>query len=218
MYTAAGDGGTGPGRKVGRKPAFDAEDVVAAAIAEGLDRFTMAAVAARVGVVTAAIYRLFPSRDQLVLACLDTAAATIATPPEGAGWREALHLWADECWRVCEDFPGLSRLVYSFPPAFTRIEDVLGAYSASLMAHGRTPRQAMFALDFIGDTVFASHLGVEAMRMVDDEGARGLDRVREVLGDGPTVLQPDESWTGRAALDTKIDFIVAGLDRTWPEL
>lgn len=218
MQAAVGDGGRGLGRKAGRKPAFDAQDVVAAAIAEGIDRFTMTAVAARVGVVTAAIYRLFPSRDQLMLACLDTAAASIVTPAEGTGWREALYLWADECWRVCDDYPGLSRLVYNFPPAFTRVEEVLGAYTVTLMAHGRTPRQAMFALDFLGDTVFASHLGVEAMRVVDDDGARGIDRVREMLGDASGVLQPDESWTGRSACDTKVAFIIEGLERSWPEM
>ncbi|AVL99481.1 TetR/AcrR family transcriptional regulator [Gordonia iterans] len=205
-------------RKVGRKPAFTADDVVAAAIAEGIDRFTLSAVAERLGVVTAAIYRLFPSRDDLVIACLDVAGSTLAVPEPGALWREVLQLWADECWRVCDEFPGLSRLVYTFAPAPSRVEHVFAAYAAALAAQGKTRGQAMFALDFIGDSVFASHLSVESMREVDDQGESGLDRIRRVLGDGDTPLAPDDSWVDRGAIDTKIDFILTGLERHWPEI
>ena len=204
------------GRKVGRKPAFTAADAVAAAIAEGVDRFTLAAVATRLGVVTPAIYRVFPSRDDLVVACLDTAGASLARPQPGMSWREALLLWADECWRLCEEYPGLSRLVYSYPAPPTRIEPVLHAYTAHLGAQGKTPRQAMFALDFIGDTVFASHLGVESMRTVRDDGRTGLATVRDAVG-ADALLQPEESWTGRTVLDVKIAFILDGLSHSWPE-
>ncbi len=207
------------GRKVGRKPAFTAEDAVAAAVAAGVDRFTLAAVADRLGVVTAAIYRVFPSRDDLVIACLDAAAATLSVPSPGTPWREALRLWAQECWRVCEEFRGLSRLVYAYPVAFTRIEEVLAGYLAVLAADGKTAGQAMFALDFIGDTVFATHLGIDAMRAVDEHGRTGLERVRLALDEAPApALRPEESWVDRGALDLKLDFILSGLERQWPEL
>ncbi|XKK38812.1 TetR/AcrR family transcriptional regulator [Nocardiopsis sp. ARC36] len=211
-------GGVPGSRKVGRKPAFTAADVVAAAIAEGIDRFTLSAVADRLGVVTTAIYRLFPSREDLVIACLDAAGATIALPEPGAHWRAALRLWADECWRLCEEFPGLNRAVYIHPTAPTRIERVFRAYAENLGAQGKTPRQAMFALDFIGDTVFASHLGVEAMRTVDEDGRSGLDAVRDEIGDANAVLRPEDSWTGREVMDTKIEFILRGLPEHWPEI
>ncbi|MBM9463641.1 TetR/AcrR family transcriptional regulator [Aeromicrobium sp. YIM 150415] len=205
------------GRKVGRKPAFTADDVVAAAVAEGVDRFTLSAVAERLGVVTAAIYRLFGSREDLVTACLDAAGATIVLPEPAASWRDTLRRWADECWRVCEDYPGLSRLVYAYPAAPTRIENVFKAYADHLAAQGKTPRQAMFALDFIGDTVFASHLGVESMRAVDEDGRTGLDTVRDAIGESGSPLHPEESWTTRKAMDTKIEFILTGLEQNWPE-
>lgn len=211
-------GGTPGSRKVGRKPAFTAADVVAAAVAEGIDRFTLAAVAERLGVVTTAIYRLFPSRDDLVIACLDTAGASITLPSPDMHWRNTLRLWADECWRVCEDYSGLSHLVYVYPIAPTRITGVFAAYTDNLAARGKTPRQAMFALDFIGDTVFASHWGVEGMRSVDDTGKSGLDLVRDAVGDEDTPFRPEDSWTGRQAMDTKVDFILTGLEHNWPEL
>lgn len=205
------------GRKAGRKPAFAAQDVVAAAFAEGIDRFTLAAVADRLGVVPTAIYRLFPSRDDLVIACLDAAGETIARPAPGQHWRETLRMWADECWRVCEEYPGLSRLVFAYPVAPTRIEPVFNAYAENLTAQGRTRRQAMFALDLLGDTVFACHLGVESMRSVNEKGRRGLDAVREAVGDSDAFFCPEESWTGRKMMDTKIEFILTALEQNWPE-
>lgn len=204
------------GKKVGRKPAFTEHDVIRAAMDEGIDRFTLAAVADRIGVVTTAVYRLFPSRDDIVIACLDTVAATIRCPEPGADWRDTLELWADECWRVCEENPGLARVVYSFAPAFTRIAHILDAYAASLTPHGVTVGQAMFALDFLGDTVFACHLGVQAMRAVDATGTTGLDRVREALGDNDSGLRPEDSWTDRGLTDVKVRFIISGLEQQWP--
>ncbi|WP_306362163.1 TetR/AcrR family transcriptional regulator [Nocardia sp. CC227C] len=206
------------GKKVGRKPAFTADDVVRAAMDLGIDTFTLAAVADRIGVVTTAIYRVFPSRDDIVVACLDTIAATVRRPAPGADWRDTLHLWADECWRVCEEYPGLDHVVYSFAPAFTRIAHILDEYAASITAHGKTPGQAMFALDFIGDTVFVCHLGVVSMRATDSSGATGLDRVRSALGADPTALRPRDSWQDRGMTDVKVDFIINGLERHWPEI
>lgn len=213
-----GRGAIPGGRKVGRRPAFTAADVVAAAVAEGIDRFTLSAVAKRLGVVTTAIYRIFPSREDLVIACLDAAGATIALPEPDMHWRDSLRLWADECWRVCEEYPGLGRLVYTYPLAPTRIQGVFSAYADNLATQGKTPRQAMFALDFLGDTVFASHWGVESMRSVNDTGKRGLDTVRDALGDRDALFRPEESWASRRAMDTKVEFILTGLERNWPEL
>ena len=215
--SSAGNPAFVAGPKAGRKPAFDARDAVSAALAEGIDRFTLAAVAHRLGVVTAAIYRVFPSRDDLVIACLDAVGATIALPAQDMPWRDTLRLWADECWRLCEEYPGLSRVVFAFPAAPTRISHVVIAYADNLAAHGITVRQAMFALDFLGDTVFACHLGVESMRSVGRDGTTGLDVVKAAVRDSEAFFQPEESWTGRKTMDTKVEFILSGLEHHWPE-
>ncbi|MGW4844335.1 TetR/AcrR family transcriptional regulator [Nocardia brasiliensis] len=205
------------GKKVGRKPAFTEHDVIQAAMDEGLDTFTLAAVAERIGVGATAIYRLFGSRDDIVVACLDTIAATIRLPEPGMDWRVALRQWANECWRICEENPGLPRVVYTYAPAVTRITAILDAYAKALAPHDITQGQAGFALDLIGDTVFACHLGVQAMRSVDPTGATGLDQVRQALGDRTSVLQPHESWQQRGLTDLKVDFIITGLEHHWPE-
>lgn len=211
---AQGDGIT---RKVGRKPAFDADDVIDAAFAEGVDRFTMAAVADRLGVVTPAIYRVFRSRDEIEAAALRRAAASIALPAPGSDWRAVLRMWADECWKVCEDHRGLTRAVFANPIAFNHIEHVAAAYAGALAADGWTVGQSAFALDFLGDTVFASHLGIQAMRAVDDAGESGYDRARRAAADD-AVFRPEPAWIDRTALDAKVDFIIAGLADRRPGL
>lgn len=205
------------GRKSGRKPLFTEQDVIDAALADGLDRFTLSAVAQRLGVVTPAIYRLFASREAIVVACLDRAAATITLPSDDLDWRAILRLWADECWRVCEEFPGLSRVVYDYAPAFTRVEAVLSEYVRSLGAAGKSSGQAMFALDFIGDTVFACHLGVQSWRDENAAGATGFDQVKAAVSPD-SLLAPNEAWRERGVVEVKLDFIIMGLEHHWPEI
>lgn len=76
----------------------------------------------------------------------------------------------------------------------------------------------MFAFDFLGDTVFASHLGVETMRTIDENGRSGLAALSDALDDHDGPLEPDTTWTTRKAMDTKVDFIIDGLRHDWPEI
>jgi hypothetical protein len=75
----------------------------------------------------------------------------------------------------------------------------------------------MFALDFLGDTVFASHLGVEALRTIHENGKTGLDLMRDAVVSEDALFQPEESWAGRTIMDTKVEFILLGLEQHWPE-
>lgn len=207
----------GPGKKTGPKPSFSREDVIDAALELGISDFTLSAVARKLGVVTAALYRVFPSRDAVLDACLARAAATIRTPDPEAPWQDALHLWASECWRLCEQFPGLSRTLFTFPAAASHIEGTLEVYAHALERHGKSRSQAAFALDFIGDTVMAFGLGKESMQSTDDSGTTGLDQVLDRMGE-EHLFQPDESWADRGFTDVKVNFIIDGLERNWPEI
>lgn len=62
------------GRKTGPKPKFSAADVIDAVLEIGLDRFTMAQVAKKVGVGAPSLYRIYESREDLV----------------GSAWRRSL--------------------------------------------------------------------------------------------------------------------------------
>ena len=82
------------GRRTGPKPSFNADDVVDAAFAEGLHVMTLAGVARSLGVAPQTLYRVYPSRDAVVVACLERAAATLAAPDPALPWSDQLRDWA----------------------------------------------------------------------------------------------------------------------------
>ncbi|GAB77022.1 TetR/AcrR family transcriptional regulator [Austwickia chelonae] len=205
------------GRKTGPKPSFTRDEVVTAALDIGIAEFTLARVAERVGVGTSALYRLFPSREDLVHACLEYAARTLAWPDPQLGWPDQLRSYAEGIWRFCEEYPGVALVLLTTPGQHSHIQQNLHACLRHLEAAGLSRERSEFALDFIGDTVIATHIGVTAMRRHDQEGQSGLDAARDRLAEEaartglPTIISPDESWTARGDLERKVEFVIAGL-------
>ncbi len=83
----------------GPKPAFTPDDVVQTAMQiadeDGLGAVTMAAVSARLGYTTMAIYRYFPSKEALLDAIVDAGLGLPPKPRSPRGtWREELEDWA----------------------------------------------------------------------------------------------------------------------------
>ncbi|WP_035855444.1 TetR/AcrR family transcriptional regulator [Cryptosporangium arvum] len=91
--------GERPAPRRGPRPAFDRERIARAGIEiadrEGLAAVTMQRVAESLGVTKMALYRYLPGKAELVALMVDIG---IGAPPApgGAGWREALALWARE--------------------------------------------------------------------------------------------------------------------------
>lgn len=77
--------------KRGRPPQISRDDVVGAAMAIGLDRFTMASVAERLGVTTPALYTHVNSRDELLTLVSTELVSRIEAALDTAGdWRAFL--------------------------------------------------------------------------------------------------------------------------------
>ncbi|MCK7637341.1 TetR/AcrR family transcriptional regulator [Corynebacterium pygosceleis] len=206
------------GRKTGPKPSFTVDDVVDAALEIGIARFTLAQVAQRIGVSTSAVYRLFAGRDDLVHACLSRGATTVRWPDGDAGsWQELLRDWAEASWEVCERYPGLDEVLFTFPGAFRHIQGAARSLVDSLCGFGFTEPQALFALDFIGDTVISTHLSVSTLRNLGEDGRTGFEQIVAAAREDDA-FKPHESWIGRGFLDAKLDFIIAGLEERRPEV
>ncbi|MCK7662497.1 TetR/AcrR family transcriptional regulator [Corynebacterium sp. CCM 9185] len=206
------------GRKTGPKPSFSVEDVVDAALEIGIARFTLAEVAKQIGVSTSAVYRVFDSRDDLVDACLARGAASVEWPDAAAGsWQELLRQWAETTWMVCERYQGLDQVLFTFPGAFRHIQGIARTLVDALHEFGFTESQALFALDFIGDTVISTHISISTMRGTGEDGRTGFEKLVEVA-QKDDAFKPQESWIGRGFLDSKLDFIIAGLEGRRPEV
>ena len=195
------------GRPTGPKPGFTRAEVVAAALALGVADFTLAGVAARLGVATSALYRTISSREDLLRACLDEIAARIDFTPDPDDWRRNARNQADALWTELEASPGLDRVLIGVPWAAECFADTIGAAHRAFMAAGMNEEDAALAVDVVGDTVISSHVGVTALR-ADRAGGTGPRPGRSAL---PTPFHLDPSWLERGWLDRKIDLLVDGL-------
>jgi len=86
-----------------------AEEVVAAALAvaarDGLDRLSMRAVAAEIGVTVMALYRHVPGKEALLDAMVGRLLAQIALPGDDLPWRDALRHVAHEMLALARRYP-----------------------------------------------------------------------------------------------------------------
>ncbi len=153
-------------------------DAIATAVVEvGFHDLTFSAVAERLGVGQATLYRHASNRDELVRLGLDRVLRTAEWPDADGEWRPLLERWAIAAWRVWEQYPGavleLTRGVV--PWSIVSLSDRVGT---ALVERGFTARAAVLAVDLVFDLTADSRRGVEILDapMVTQEG-----RVREVL-------------------------------------
>jgi AcrR family transcriptional regulator len=92
----------------GPRPAFSLDQVVGAAVELadeiGLQEFSMAKLAARLGSAPMSLYRYVGSKAELLVLMLDAAFGPLPpTAPPPAPWREALTFWAHALYAVYRD-------------------------------------------------------------------------------------------------------------------
>ena len=141
---------------------MDTEAIGIAVLEVGFHALTFSAVAEKLGVGQATLYRHASSRDELVRLGLDRALRTADWPDTGGGWRPMLERWAIAAWRLWEQHPGavleLTRGVV--PWSIVLLSDHVGA---ALVERGFTPRAAVLAVDLVFDLTADSRRGVEIL-------------------------------------------------------
>ncbi|MDO4685264.1 MAG: TetR/AcrR family transcriptional regulator [Corynebacterium sp.] len=206
------------GRKTGPKPRFHIEDVVNTALSLGLDTFTLSDVARTLKVSTPSLYRVVATREELVHLCLKKVAKELRIPPPTTPWQDQLRFYVDEIWEIAERYPGTVKAIVNTPGAHVHVQQFFRDFSASLSNAG-FPGDAQlidFALDFLGDTTFMTHLQISTYRSAN--ATDGLQHVKELLHkeaeqSGEATHFPfDESWTQRGFLDQKVEFIIKGME------
>ena len=207
------------GRRTGPKPVFTAEAVVTAALELGVARFTLADVAARLGVKSPALYRVISSREDLLCACLGRIARRAQRPDYPDTWPGMLRRFGNWLWDLLEEYPGLAETLMTVPWAHQAFGPSMAHTLTELEARGLERSDALLAMDFVADTVVGSHMVIEVMRAplveTDATWASGLaaaqKRYREEGGRVPPEMAPDQSWVGRGLVDQKIELIITGL-------
>lgn len=141
---------------------MSADDIAAAVLEVGFVDLTFAAIAERLGVGQATLYRHAASRDELVRLGLDLALRQYPWPDLDGEWRPLLERWAIASWRAWEKHPGAVLEVARgvVPPSVVGLSDAVGA---ALVARGVTARAAVLAVDLVFDLTADSRRGVETL-------------------------------------------------------
>ena len=105
--------------------------------AEGAARLSLRAVARELGMASSALYRYFPSRDDLLTALIidayDTLGLAAESAFERAGTADPLHAWTEVCQAVRDwtlDHPHEYALIYGSPvPGYAAPQDTVAPAS-----------------------------------------------------------------------------------------
>lgn len=152
------------GRPTGPRPGFSRDNVVDAALEIGIAEFTLTAVAKQLGVAVSGLYRTITSREDLLAACLERIAAQIEVPRPGKRWPDTVRAHAEAVWEMLERYPGLAGVIMGVPWAHQVFARPVSQACQALIEGGLEADEAGVVLDFVGDTVIATHAQIEVMR------------------------------------------------------
>ncbi|MDO5747711.1 MAG: TetR/AcrR family transcriptional regulator [Actinomycetaceae bacterium] len=204
---------------VGRKPSFSCDEVVDKALEIGLDNFTMAGIAKQLGVVPSALYRLFPSRDDILAKCLQRIGVdTPRTNPDDT-WQDQLYDMCEQFWALCEKYPGFATVLYIYPAPHLYWQDSL-EFTVNNLVNAGIPggkKRAIFALKILGDIVTQIYAIEENMRRKDKNGVTMYEKMQQRLEEHKDDLRvgfvPEKGEQGRLWYHDKVSFIIDSLGK-----
>lgn len=143
-----------PRRQAGRRPLFSVDDVVKTAIELGLRSFSVAAVARKLGVTAAAVYRRFPSRQALLEECITRILAEVPPLTEEVSWQDSLRRATDEWWALCLRYPELPLAVSGYEERMFRFVSLpFATYGQRLIDNGFPAQQTCFSVALLINTL-----------------------------------------------------------------
>ncbi|MBB5079362.1 TetR/AcrR family transcriptional regulator [Nonomuraea endophytica] len=169
-----------PTRKGGRPRVVDREAVARAVVEHGFVELSVSAIARRLGVNQATLYRHIGGQDDLVDTGVTLLIKQAAWPAGGAPWRELLEGAAWTVWGILRDNPGLMMAAGRRLLANDELIAAFNRLCLDLIGQGLPPDKATLAVDFVLDLACNTVLSRDLMLA----GAMGGDR------------EPPPAWTG----------------------
>jgi AcrR family transcriptional regulator len=209
-----------------RRRALTRERVVAEALTvigiDGAGALSMRTLAARLGVVPAALYRHVRSKEQLCDLVVDGVLAEIDCQADpGLAWTEQVKLLAHRLRAVLEDHPGIAGLLKTRDPLGPHSLALAEAFLAPLQAAGLPERETALAFSLIYDYTLGFALSdrttVNEQRVQDTATRRKLHAFfRSLPADRfPTLAALGEHiWADNRdqRFTTSLDILLRGLE------
>jgi AcrR family transcriptional regulator len=181
----------GPRRR-GPRPRHTRQDVTLAAVAiadaDGIDKVTFRAVAARLGVGVMSLYNYVPDKQALVYDMVGEVAAELVLPEPSGNWRADLHRLAHEQRALLHRHPWMatetSHLQPLGPAVLALIEWALGVLEPTgLPARERLETIALFNW-FVGDMVRGELATLAAPPPESEQAVAQAGQLSELLASG----------------------------------
>jgi AcrR family transcriptional regulator len=210
------------------------ERVVAAALTaistDGAAALTMRALATRLGVVPAALYRHVRNKEQLLDLVVDGVLAEVDCQTDPAlAWTEQIKVLARRLRAVLEDHPGIAGLLKTRDPLGPHSLALAEAFLAPLQAAGLPPKQTALAFCLIYDYTLGFALTdrttVNEQRVQDTATRRQLhaffrslpaDRFPALAALGEHIWAGNRDQRFTASLDTLLSGIQTAQRRSSP--
>jgi AcrR family transcriptional regulator len=192
-------------RSPGRPRGLTVDVIVQTALDDGLDRFSMPSVAARLGVAHSGLYRYVANRDDLLVQAIERAIFSQPWPDPDQPWAELLRAVGETSWAVCEAHPGFDRAAVAAPYWTPKVGELVAGYARSLKQQGFSAEDAAMAVDFVLNLALSA--SADRARLTRLAAMPADDAHRLSL----TGFDASEMWTGRGWYDRKLDTMLAGL-------
>lgn len=209
----------------GPKPAASVRSVAAAGVeladADGLDAVTMAAVAARLGFTTMALYRYVESRQDLLVAMVDEAFGLPPEPNRRRGWRAQAEAWARADAARLFAHPWVLDVRLGSPPIGPHLLAWMEAGFAALAKSGLPPARVADSLLIVDGYVRSSvQLAVQYADGADQwvrtlRAVLDADRFPEVQGVLESGAFDDDSLSGAptGSFEFGLALVLDGIER-----
>lgn len=192
-----------------------------AALDIGVTTFTMAAVAAKLGVTSPALYRCFWSREELLEACLQKISGELTIPPDEGSWRTFLERVAHGAWSLFTVYPEVETVFSGNSDSHLIASSSRKRLLAVLGGYGFTGRQALFCLMYITNLTTSSVAEMhrrlaEFTRDLGSSSARSFRTSDDTLITDAEGLIEAHHQQWQMSIDFFLDHLAA-LEPDWPE-
>ena len=214
-----------PGTDESPRRALTRERVVAEALTlistDGAGALSMRGLAARLGVVPAALYRHVRSKEQLLDLVVDGVLAEVdCQPGDALAWAEQVKVLAHRLRAVLEDHPGIAGLLKTRDPLGPHSLALAEAFLTPLQAAGLPERETALAFCLIYDYTLGFALSdrttVNEQRVQDTATRRQLHAFFRSLPAGRFPLLAalgEHIWAGNRnqRFTTSLDTLLGGI-------
>ncbi|MGB2065268.1 MAG: TetR/AcrR family transcriptional regulator [Marinomonas gallaica] len=168
-------------RKRGRPSRITRESIARGALAIGVNKATMPALASHLGVDHSSLYHHVKSRDEIILIAAEIAIKELNwRAPKAVTWREELIVLTDSIWALYDQNPGLAEAfnqtevvpttgILSFAESVQRLQD-----------KGFPLDEAVVAVDMLVDMVKDSFIGWWSIVKTEQDGHLRKERMIEI--------------------------------------